>query len=115
MFQTLFWDAFIVPHLRDLGMLEKFFGFPEPGSGVAGEMVKGIREIYEVKTWTTFFGRVGFEEGVKEWVQDGGERLCSELKEAVVRSGKAGYHRVMKGGSWRVVELRRKEDPGFVR
>lgn len=115
MFQTLFWDAFIVPHLRDPGMLEKFFGFPEPGSGVAGEMVKGIREIYEVKTWTKFFGRVGFEEGVKEWVKDGGVRLCSELKEAVVRSGKAGYHRAMKGGSWRVVELRRKEDPGFVR
>ncbi|KAF8243751.1 hypothetical protein K440DRAFT_636830 [Wilcoxina mikolae CBS 423.85] len=114
MFQTLFWDTFIVPHLKSPETLEKYFGFPEPGSGVAAEMVKGIREIYEVKTWTRFFTRVGFEEGRSVWVKDGGVGLCRELKEAVKRSGRVRYHKPIGGGAWRMVEMRRKEDVGFV-
>jgi ubiquitin-protein ligase len=55
MFQTLFWQRFIVPHLENPHALETYFGFPQPGSEVAEMMVKGIKEIYAVETYTAFF------------------------------------------------------------
>jgi hypothetical protein len=112
MFQTLFWQRFIVPHLQNPSLLETYFGFPEPGSGVPEMMVKGMREIYEVKSYTGFFTRVDFAEGKEEWVANGGERLCQELREAVKRSAAARYHR-STGNTEKLNQLRRSVDLSF--
>jgi hypothetical protein len=78
-------------------------------------MVKGIKEIYDVQTYTAFFTRIGFTEGAEVWITGSkADRLCEELRGAVKRSESHGYHRrAGTGDLQRLAQQRMRVEPGF--
>ncbi|KAK6537173.1 hypothetical protein TWF694_011370 [Orbilia ellipsospora] len=86
MFQTFFLRFVVRNHQRDPSHLENNFGFPPEEA--AETVVKEIKKIYKVDTWSEYFSYIGYEEGARWDKATIGEKLRGSWAESLQKE----YH-----------------------